>query len=54
MSDQTATKPTAPASRYDGPAKLNPVPKDIDIAQAAPIAPIIQIARTRRIERRRP
>ena len=46
MSDQTATKPTAPASRYDGPAKLNPVPKDIDIAQAAPIAPIIEIART--------
>lgn len=30
---------------YHGPVKLTPVPKDIDVAQTAPIAPIIDIAR---------
>ena len=36
-----------PASNrhYNGPVKLTPVPKDLEIAQAAPIAPIIEIAR---------
>jgi len=43
----STTPPARPATarRYDGPVKLTPVPKDIDIAQAAPIRPIVEIAR---------
>jgi hypothetical protein len=36
---------STPNRRYDGPVKLVPVPKDIEIAQAAPILPILEIAR---------
>lgn len=45
MSNQNTTEQTVRSSHYDGPVKLNPVPKDLEIAQAAPILPIIEVAR---------
>ena len=45
MSDQKTSEHSIPGSQYNGPVKLTPVPKDLVIAQAAPILPIVEIAR---------
>jgi formyltetrahydrofolate synthetase len=45
MSNQNTSEQTVRSSQYNGPVKLTPVPKDLEIAQAAPILPIIEVAR---------
>jgi len=45
MSDQKTSEHSIPGSQYNGPVKLTPVPKDLVIAQAAPILPIVEVAR---------
>ena len=45
MSDQNTKEHSVRNSHYDGPVKLTPVPKDLDIAQAASILPIVEVAR---------
>ena len=45
MSTSTPVQPAA-SRRNNGPVRLTPVPKDIEIAQAAPIQPIVEIARS--------
>jgi formate--tetrahydrofolate ligase len=45
MSNQNISEQTVRSNQYNGPVKLTPVPKDLEIAQAAPILPIIEVAR---------
>lgn len=45
MTNQKVNEQPVRRSQYNGPVKLTPVPKDLDIAQAAPILPIYEVAR---------
>ncbi len=45
MPNQNNRKQSNRSTQYNGPVKLTPVPKDLEIAQAAPILPILDVAK---------